>query len=752
MDESQTPLVQRERRLVWVRWAGVAFGLLQVTLEDASARPLGYAIVAALAVANLCIAWLNGRTASLARQRALGAAAMASDTAALVGLTYLYAFQPHGSAWLILYLAPLEAALRYGMRGALGAAAAVSLLYLPREVYRELVFGFPASVPSAVFRLGVLWIVAAFGGATAQQLARETQTARRHAAALALARDELERRVDERTQELGASEERFRQMAEHIQDVFWLGDLERAIYVSPTYQTIYGRPPKPLYEGLGAFFEAVHPEDRERVAGAIEAAGVGDFAQDFRIVRPDGDVRWIESRGFLIRDESGAPYRMAGVSRDVTRQKETEQALRDSNRRLEVALSELQRAQSALLQQERLSALGQMASGIAHDLNNALAPVVGFSELLLAHPKDADAEKGRRYLDLIHTGALDAAAVVRRLREFHRPRGEDEPLAAVDLNALVEQVVRLTEPKWRDQALSEGKTLAVETDLGSVAPVLGDAAELREALTNLIFNAVDATPHGTITLRTRLAELGGPIGSASAEAALGAAGSDGVTVLLEVTDTGVGMPEDVRRRCLEPFFTTKGVRGTGLGLAMVFGTVRRHNGTLEIDSQVGLGTTIRLHLPMSSPRDETASGAGTASLEAAPAIPPAAFRALVVDDEPLVRQVACALLAAAGHSVTEAASGQEALEHLRARPFDLLVTDRAMPEMNGEQLAAAVKHLSPATRVVLLTGYGDLMLAAGETPAGVDVVLGKPLTLYKLRQAVARLRPAHLPPAHAPAA
>ena len=377
---------------------------------------------------------------------------------------------------------------------------------------------------------------------------------------------------------------------------------------------------------------------------------------------------------------------------------------------LQAANEELRATQQQTVRQERLRALGHMASGVAHDLNNALAPVVGFSELLLAEPAMLDDRvTARRYLELIYAGGQDAARVVHRLREFYRQRGEAEPFSAVDLNEVARQAIALSEPKWKSEALAAGKMVTVVADLQKVPPVAGNDAELREALVNLLFNAVDAMPHnGTITVRTR---------------------ADDERCILEVSDEGVGMSEEVKQRCLEPFFTTKGEKGTGLGLAMVYGVVQRHSGTIDVYSAVGEGTTITIHLPVSH---EVAL-----PVEAAPAEPARdQLRVLVVEDDPLVREVTAAYLHADGHSVALAAAGEEALRQLDAGGFDLVVTDRAMPGMSGDQLAAAVKARLPTLPVILLSGFGDLMRAAGETPAGVDAVLGKPITGSRLRQAV----------------
>jgi CheY-like chemotaxis protein len=237
--------------------------------------------------------------------------------------------------------------------------------------------------------------------------------------------------------------------------------------------------------------------------------------------------------------------------------------------------------------------------------------------------------------------------------------------------------------------------------------VQGDPSALREALTNLVFNAVDALPAGgSITLRTR---------------------HHAQHVLVAVQDTGTGMGEEVRRRCLEPFFSTKGGRGTGMGLAMVHGIVRRHNGRLEIATTPGKGTTFRLFLP-----EGTSEATASTSHEASPEHRGRPLHVLVVDDEPMVRQVTSAYLTVAGHTVQEARTGAEALSHVRTTQFDLVITDAAMPGMSGAQLAPQVKALAPETPLAMLTGFGDLMAAAAECPVGIDLVVGKPVSAEKV--------------------
>jgi len=393
--------------------------------------------------------------------------------------------------------------------------------------------------------------------------------------------------------------------------------------------------------------------------------------------------------------------------------KRAEEGLRQSNGRLVRALADLQQTQQQIVQQERLRALGEMASGVAHDFNNALAKILGFNELLLTSPERlSNPDSVKQYLQMINTAAQDAANVVRRLREFYRKRRETETFEPVNLNQLVEQAVSLTQPKWKQQTQASGITVAIHTDLREVPPVGGNEADLREVLTNLIFNAVDAMPKGgTITIRTR---------------------REGEQVVLEVSDTGTGMTEEVRRRCLEPFFSTKGERGTGLGLAIVYGILQRHGGSVDIESEVGKGTTFVIRLSR-----YTGQQAAPAKQQTETVSRP--LHVLVVDDDPLLRDIEAEYLSSDGHTVETASNGSEALQKMRWKQFDLLMADRAMPQMNGDQLASAVKQLAPHVPVILVTGFADMMKSGGDKPAGVDLVVPKPFTQANLREAVLKV-------------
>jgi signal transduction histidine kinase len=389
-----------------------------------------------------------------------------------------------------------------------------------------------------------------------------------------------------------------------------------------------------------------------------------------------------------------------------------EESVRLRTMELEGALTELKGTQRQVIQQERLAALGTMAGGIAHDFNNALSIIMGFSEMLLDDlGRGLTRENATLPITTILTAAEDAATIVHRLREFYRPDESGEYRVPIDLNAIVEQSISLTRPRWQTGSNADGRTITVTTHLGDIPRISGDATELREVLTNLVFNAVDALPHGgSISLDTR---------------------HEGGTVALRISDTGIGMSEDVRQRCLEPFFSTKGKTGTGLGLSMAFGIIKRHGGTIDIESEPGKGTSFMLRLPASTAQIETRADA--APWTNAP------LRVLVVDDQPILCQLMCDHLQSDLHSVETALNGSDALEKFRASQFDLVITDHVMTEMNGEQLAIRIKELSPKIPVILLTGYQSDTAGGKPYSEAIDLVLEKPLSRVALRNAFARV-------------
>jgi signal transduction histidine kinase len=376
-------------------------------------------------------------------------------------------------------------------------------------------------------------------------------------------------------------------------------------------------------------------------------------------------------------------------------------------------LTRLELTQEQLVRQERLRALGEMASGVVHDLNNALVPIVGYTSMLLLKAEALDDRvKIREHLQMIATAGEDASQLVRALREFYRHRDHTEVFEPVILSELLATAVSLTEPKWRVQTQAAGRTIRLVTELEDAGIVDGNSAELRDVFTNLIFNAVDAMPDGgTLTVRA----IPDPATSSA---------------VAEVADSGTGMTPEVQRRCFEPFFTTKGQGGTGLGLARVYGIIQRHHGTIEIDSAPGRGTTIRIRLPLRTFPEAAAEGRTLAGAQLRP------LNVLLVEDEPVPLQVVERLLTGDGHTVSTARNGLQALEKFQTGWFDAVVTDHAMPEMSGTELALMIKRLAPRKPViVMLTGVADV-LDAKEKPPGVDIIIDKPVTLLSLREAL----------------
>jgi PAS domain S-box-containing protein len=392
---------------------------------------------------------------------------------------------------------------------------------------------------------------------------------------------------------------------------------------------------------------------------------------------------------------------------------------------LRQAYDDLRQTQQVMMQEERLRALGQMASGIAHDINNALSPVSLYVESML-ETESSLSDRARGYLEAISRAVADVAQTVARMREFYRPREIELVLRAVQMNTMVQQVVELTRARWNDMPQQRGIVIRALTELEPDLPeVMGVEGEIREALTNLVFNAVDALPGGgTLTVRTGVRDPG----------------TDRAAVVVEVADSGVGMDEETRRRCLEPFFTTKGERGTGLGLAMVFGMVQRHSAELEVDSVPGSGTTVRLVFAVP----------GTISAEDEPpgAVRgvPSRLRLLVIDDDPMLLKSLGDTLETDGHVIVTAHGGEVGIVAFRKSldggpAFAAVITDLGMPYVDGRRVAAAVKEASPSTPVIMLTGWGRRLLAEGDVPPHVDRLLAKPPKLRELREALAQLCP-----------
>lgn len=512
------------------------------------------------------------------------------------------------------------------------------------------------------------------------------------------ARERVERALRE-------SEERFRQLAENIEDVFWLGDLEARdlCYVSAAYEVVWGYPRTSLHTAERHWLEAVHPEDRERVVDSLRRYASGEWDETYRIVHPDGGVRWIRSRSYPVRDDRGRVYRVAAVSRDVTEYRRLEEQFRHA---------------------QKMEAVGRFAGGVAHDFNNLLSVVLSYAGLLLAElPEGAPA---RQDIEEMKRAGERGAALTRQLLAFSR----QQILAPKVLD--LRQVVR-----GMDTMLH--RLLGEDIGLSIIAAdvkgkVFADPSQIEQVVMNLAINARDAMPRGgKLTIEVCDVDLDASYATVRPDV------TPGPHVMLAVTDTGIGMDATVRERAFEPFFTTKERgKGTGLGLSTVFGIVKQSQGHIDVYSEPGLGTTFKVYFPCTGRVVETtppSSGPGRAVT--------GTECVLLVEDDDQVRELARAVLQRNGYAVLSAADGVEALELSTRFPGDiqLLLTDVVMPRMRGPELARRLRETRPETRVLYVSGYTEnSILHHGTLEPGVSF-LQKPITpqalLRKVRETLA---------------
>jgi PAS domain S-box-containing protein len=503
---------------------------------------------------------------------------------------------------------------------------------------------------------------------------------------------------------LRTSEERFRQLADNIQEMFWLTQpsTNQVLYVSPAYEKIWGRTCASLYAEPEQWLNAIHPEDRDRVLHAwVEDQNGEGFDEEFRIVRPDGSIRWIHDRGSPVRDAAGSIIRIAGVAEDIT-----------NHRRLEEQFHQAQ----------KMDAMGALAGGIAHDFNNILAVIGGYVELLrLLPPGSPDAAE---YLDSIWLATKRATNLVSQILTFSRH--EETLRVPTQLAPVVEEAMKFLRS-------TIPTSIEINVALAPEAPVvIADANQFHQIVMNLGTNASHAMRDGGGTLDVRLD--GFLVDSALAES--NTALRPGNYARLSVSDTGKGMDATTLRRIFEPFFTTKPQgEGTGLGLAVVHGIMKSHGGAVTVYSQPGQGTVFTLYFPADAGAPPVAETGETA-------IPSGkGERILYVDDEMPLARLGQKILEGFGYVVEPYTNVSAALALVRAEPrrFDLVVTDQTMPGMNGTDFARELAQICPAVPVILTTGYiGEMTLEHLRT-MGIRELLLKPPTIQSLGKLVHRL-------------
>ncbi|MFA6960991.1 MAG: response regulator [Opitutaceae bacterium] len=502
---------------------------------------------------------------------------------------------------------------------------------------------------------------------------------------------------------LRRSEERFREMAERIGSVFYSIDLHTGhhSYVSPAYEQIWGLAATALYAQPDQWITAVVIEDRPAVLGAYAQLARGmEHSIEYRIRRPDGTLRWIEDRGYLIHEPDGNMKRAVGVATDITRRHQLEAQLR---------------------QAQKMEAVGQLAGGVAHDFNNILTVVIGWARLLLnreSMPPDAIGP-----LTEIFNAGNRAANLTRQLLVFSNKQTIERQ--TIDLNHITGEISEMLR-----RLIGEHITLnLVQSPLPCLAEA--DAGMIEQVLMNLAVNARDAMPRGgTLTIST------GTIVVDEVSARCHPGAHAGNFACLNVSDTGCGIAPENLQKIFEPFFTTKEPgQGTGLGLAMVAGIVKQHQGWIELESTRDVGTRFRILLPAASVADS-----GTVTIPSSPeAVGGGSETILLVEDEPTVREFAVAVLNSHGYRVLQACSGMDALEVWRrhASRITLLVTDLVMPDgLSGVELAVRLRREKPGLKVVLTSGYSNGTTSGEFQPPADMYFVQKPYKPQALAQAV----------------
>ncbi len=523
----------------------------------------------------------------------------------------------------------------------------------------------------------------------------------RYEGVLAMGMDISERRRGD--QALRESEARFRQLAASVREVFWMTDVEKGqmVYISPAYESIWGRSCEALYASPRDWVAALHPEDRERVLeAATTRQAEGTYDEEYRIVRPDGTVRWIHDKAFPVRDEGGRVVRVAGVAEDVTARRELEAQLRQS---------------------QKMEAVGRLAGGVAHDFNNMLSVVLGYADLALGDLRPG--EPLRDDLVEIKKAGQRAAALTHQLLAFSR----QQVLTPRVLD--LAEVVAGTERMLR-RLVGEDVELTLLAATGACRCKV-DPGQVEQVVMNLVVNARDAMPRGgRLTIETCAVDFDEGYTREHLDVAPGA------YVMLSVSDTGCGMDAATRSRIFEPFFTTKEKgKGTGLGLSTVFGIVKQSGGHVWVYSEPGAGTTFKVYLP----RVQEESNAAAPRAAQAEAVG-GSETILLVEDEEQVRAFALVVLRRAGYRVLDAANGGEGLlvGEQEGERIDLLLTDVVLPRMSGRQLVERLSPSRPEMRVIYMSGYTeDAVIQHGVLHSGV-AFLQKPLTpaalLRKVRE------------------
>ena len=487
-------------------------------------------------------------------------------------------------------------------------------------------------------------------------------------------------------EEIKQSEEKYRAVVEGVHDgVTVLGTDFRFKYVNNRMSEMMGYSKEEL---VGMDFRSILTEKGRQLVVDRYVKWIRKEEDtphfEFDILRKDKEIRHMEIRNKEMREADGN-LSFVALMRDVTEEKKTEEQL---------------------FQAEKLRALAEMASGVAHDFNNALAAILGNTQLLLYTAQDEELKETLRTIEKV---AKDSSQTVRRLQDFTKNRVHQE-LFSVDVNSVVKDSIEITRPKWKDEAQSRGVHIEIVPNLGEIPPASGNDSELRGVFTNMIFNAIEAMPEGgRIEIRTFKRRK---------------------DIFIQISDSGIGIAEEAKKKIFEPFFTTKPFTNTGLGLSMSYGIIKRFGGEIEVESRVGEGTTFTILLPIGEEEEEEAVSPQTIKQGRQAHI-------LVIDDEEFVRSVLSRTLTKVNHRVTLAANGEKGVQLFKEGEFDMVLTDLGMPGMSGWEVCRMIKKISPDTPVGMITGWGAEMSQSKMDKYGLDFLIAKPFDINQILNVVA---------------
>jgi len=506
---------------------------------------------------------------------------------------------------------------------------------------------------------------------------------------------------------LRRSEERFRMMAQASPEIFWMAtpDWSRVVYVSPAFDRILGIPSEEVYRDPMAWLNRVHPHDRRLLCSIVGCNPEKDSEYEFRIIRPDGGIRWVRNRRSPVLDPCGAVICLIGIAEDITEKKLAEEERRGF--------------ESRMMHSQKLEAIGTLAGGIAHDFNNILSAIIGYTELA---KDDLPGESPvRAILDEVLRAGDRARDLVSQILTFSR-RTETE-LRPVRIQPILKETLKLLR-----SSIPSTITITDSID-ASARPVMADPVQIHQVIMNLCTNAY----HAMMPLGGRLAVSLDEVVVDSRFASLHSPLKEGPHTKITVHDTGCGIDQDILPRIFDPFFTTKEKgKGTGLGLSTVHGIVTGLEGVVAASSVVAEGSTFEVYIPVTEEAPDEIS-------EFMEALPRGGGESiLLVDDEEAILQIATTLLESLGYRVTTASSGLQALEIFRSAPesFALIITDETMPGMTGSSLASEVLTIRPGMPLILMTGYSETVTRDQAMALGIRRYIEKPFTKSSLAREI----------------